>query len=163
MIDSLHKIAKLPTVKFVIVVALLAFLVKIPAGVVGSLFVHIFGLTNPLFSSSIQEPTNTIGDILLAVVLAPFIETFLAQLLPIEIIKKFLSNSKVVIIISSLVFMLMHYPVLEFFPSAFMVGLILAWAWTVKRDLGLMKTCIIVSLIHSLHNVFVALTASLLF
>ena len=162
MKDYFRKLEKASTIRFIIVLALIAFFSKIPMGMIGAMIIEIFGLDNPLYSSSLQTPTLTAGDIFLAIVIAPILETLIAQMAPIELLSKFTKNTKVLIISSATVFMLFHYPVIEFFPSAFVVGLVLAWAWIVKRPLGLGKTFLIVTLIHSLHNAIVGAFAALI-
>lgn len=161
----MKKLLDKSNVHFIIVLALVAFFVKIPAGIVGSALVWLFELSNPLFSAVAQEPTFSNGDLWLAIVWAPLIETVLGQMIPMELLgRKFLIvNSKFKIFVSATLFMLMHYPVVEFFPSAFAVGIVLAWAWAQKRPLGLWKTFVIVTLIHSLHNAIVAAIGALAF
>ena len=107
-----------------------------------------------------QEPTLTTQDMILAVGLAPFLETIIGQIIPIAFVSKFTQSKETAIITSALVFMALHYPVIEFFPSAFAIGLLLGWAWIIKRKMGFWKAFIMISLIHSFHNVLVALTAA---
>lgn len=160
MKDYFNRLSKKPHIQFIVTVALIAFFIKVPFGILGTYIVQYLGLINPLFSSTLQEPTLTGEDMFLAIIFAPILETLLAQMIPIEIFRRFTSNGKVLVVSSALLFMLFHYPVLEFFPSAFMVGVMLSWAWLVKRPLGLWKSFLIVTLIHSLHNALVGLTAS---
>jgi hypothetical protein len=150
-----------PDIRFIITTALLAFIIKLPAGILGSALVDTLGLHNPLYSSAAQEPTFTLDDMLLALALAPFIETIIAQLLPIEILSRITQIPWLLIGTSASLFMLFHYPVIEFFPSAFAVGCVFGWAWLKKRHLGVMKAFWIVTLIHGLHNALVAAVAAL--
>ena len=151
------------TIKFIIVLALIAFFIKVPAGIVGALLIQFFDLTNPMFSSVAQEPTFTPDDMFLAIVFAPVIETLLGQLLPIELLRRVVKSPTILITLSSLLFMALHYPVLEFCPSAFAVGCVFAWAWVAKRDLGWLRAGTIVTLIHSMHNALVAAVGALVF
>lgn len=146
----------MPNVVYIIRYALIAFVIKVPFGILGAYLVNVFGLHNPIFSAVAQEPTFTFEDIVLAIVLAPFIETVIAQLVPLEVCRRLFKSTKVCIVLSASFFMLMHYPVVEFFPSAFAVGCVLAWCWMDKRELGLAKITLLVTLIHSLHNALVA-------
>ncbi len=142
--------------------AIIAFLIKVPTGFLGAYIIEAFNLDNPLFSSQLQEPTFTLQDIFFAVVFAPILETFFAQAIPMKLIL-FATKSKYAAIIgSSTLFMMMHFPVIEFFPSAFVVGLIFAWAWSIKVEKGNINAFWIVTLIHSLHNAIVVATAALL-
>lgn len=159
----MKKLIQKSTVHFIVVLALVAFFVKIPAGIIGSALVHMFDLSNPLFSAAAQEPTFTRSDLWIAIVWAPLIETLLGQLVPIEILGLVVRDARVKIMASALLFMAMHFPVVEFFPSAFAVGIVFAWAWVVKRPLGLWKTFAIVTLIHSMHNALVAAVGALAF
>lgn len=141
----------------------MAFFIKIPFGILGSIIVDILHLNNPIYSSIMQEPTLTAQDMILAIGIAPFIETIIGQIIPIQFVSRFTQSKKVAIIASAFVFMAFHYPVIEFFPSAFGIGLLLGWAWMVKKRDGFWKAFIMISLIHSFHNVLVSLTASFFF
>ena len=163
MSNIIAKLKETSNVRFIVILALLAFVVKVPGGILGTIFVSLFDLTDLQYSAFIQEPTFSGEDMFLAIVFAPFLETLMSQMIPIEMILRTIKGRYLAIIGSAFVFMLMHYPVLEFFPSAFLVGMVFAWAWVVKRDLGLKKAFIIVTLIHSLHNALVAASAALLF
>ena len=162
MKDSFRKLKKASTIRFVIVLSLLAFFSKIPMGIIGAIIMDIVGITNPLFSSALQEPTLTYDDMFLAVVFAPVFETLIGQALPIGILQRFVQKETPILVGSALIFMLFHFPAIEFFPSAFVVGLIFAWAWIVKRHLGWWQAFIVVTLIHSMHNALVAMFAALL-
>lgn len=158
----LHKLEKMPTVQFIIVMAIIAYFIKIPFGILGSVVVYFFDITNPLYRATLQEPTFGYDDIVLAIAVAPALETLIAQFAPIVIVGKFTQKTQWKIIISALLFMLFHYPVLEFFPSAFAIGVIFAWIWVVKAKIRLSEAFWIVTLIHSLHNALVAATGAFL-
>lgn len=145
---------------FVIKIALIAFVIKIPTGILGIGLIDVFQLDNPMYSAVLQEPTLTVDDLILAILFAPIIETIVGQMLPLWFFGKFTRNSTVLITISAGIFMALHYPVIEFFPSAFAVGWIFAWAWVVKRKENVRVAFWAVALSHALHNALVALLAS---
>ena len=163
MSDYFAKLEKSSNLRFIITLACIAFIIKLPFGILGSIIVDLFHLNNPLYRSVMQEPTLTVQDMILAVGIAPFLETILGQIIPIALISKVTSSKRIILTTSALVFMILHYPVIEFFPSAMAIGYLLAWAWTVKRKSGFIKAFIMISLIHSLHNVFVSLFAVFFF
>jgi len=163
MREYLKKLKGYSPIRFILTVALIAFFIKIPFGILGSIIVDLLHLNNPINLSVMQEPTLTIGDTILAVAIAPFIETIIGQIIPISLVMKIMKSKKWAIIISAGVFMTFHYPVYEFFPSAFAIGALLSLAWMVKKDeIGYLKAFIMISLIHSLHNVLVALSSIIL-
>ncbi len=141
---------------FTIGTALVALLIKIPAGILGSVLIDIAQLDNPLYSASMQEPVLTRVDIATAVMIAPIIETILGQMLPIELLRTRISQKSFLIGTSALLFMLMHYPVLEFFPSAGAVGVVFGYAWVKQREVSVRSAFWSVTLSHALHNAIVA-------
>lgn len=158
----LKKLEKMPTVQFIIVMAIIAFLIKIPFGILGTMIVHIFNIQNPLHLASLQEPTFGLDDIVLAVAIAPIFETLIGQFAPIAFVGKFTKIQNIKILISASLFMIFHYPVVEFFPSAFAIGILFAWTWIVKAKRGKLEAFWIVTLIHSLHNAMVAAVGAFL-
>lgn len=143
-------------IPFTIWIALLALVIKIPAGVIGGLLVDYFNLSNPMFSASMQEPVLTGTDIFTSVILAPILETVLGQFLPIELLRRVTRQPVILIGTSALFFMAMHYPVIEFFPSAFAVGIVFGYAWLHQRKISLRAAFWSVALSHALHNALVA-------
>ena len=162
MKNYFKKLENVSTIRFIVTLSLIAFFSKIPMGILGTVLIDLFDVTNPLFTSALQEPTFSGDDMFLAIVFAPLFETLLAQTIPIEFLKKLTTHSKTLIFASATVFMVFHFPAIEFFPSAFVVGLVFAWAWIVKRPLGFWKAFAIVTLIHSMHNAMVAAFAAIL-
>lgn len=161
MTKTLQTYIQLGTVGFIIKLALIAFLIKIPAGILGYYLIDYLNINSPLISASLQEPSLTLGDVFFAILLAPVFETLVSQMIPIETAMRFTHKKQFLIITSALLFMVLHFPVIEFFPSAFAVGYILAWAWIEKRKLGILRAFVIVTLIHSLHNALAAISAAL--
>lgn len=98
---------------------------------------------------------NILQEILLAVFLAPIIETLLFQLLIIEIIRKIIKRPKknicVALLLSSTAFALNHTYSLGYFVITFLGGFVLALAYY----LGIFRrenAFVMVLLIHSLYN-----------
>ncbi len=149
-------------VLFVVKIALLAFLIKIPAGILGAGLMDLLNVHNPAYSAVMQEPTLTPQDLILALFIAPILETVIGQAVPLWIFGKLTKNPMVLIGASATIFMLLHYPVIEFFPSAFAVGWIFAWAWVYKREQNGRVAFWTVALSHALHNALVAVSASLM-
>ncbi len=146
---------------FVIKIALLAFIVKIPAGILGVGIMNLLDLHNPMYSAVMQEPTLTAQDLILAILMAPILETVMGQALPIWFMSKWTARPFVLISVSASIFMVLHYPVIEFFPSAFAVGWIFAWAWVIQSQHNARVAFWSVALSHALHNALVAVSASL--
>lgn len=162
MRNYFSKLEHTTPIRFILSLSLLAFFIKIPTGILGTVLVSLLNHQSPLFSASLQEPTLTVSDLILAIAAAPLIETIVGQMIPLDLMRWVKFPKRVRIALSAFVFMIFHYPVLEFFPSAFAVGWILAWAWETKRKLGWVKALITVTLIHSLHNALVAFAAAFL-
>lgn len=85
-------------------------------------------------------------------VLGPFFETILFQLIPIAILSRWINNRVVPIIISAVIFTVLHSypPFLLIF--IFFSGLFYAWSITVFRKEGCISSVIITSIIHGLTN-----------
>lgn len=151
-----HTQSRYSFLTYTVITALIAFIIKIPAGMLGSMVADIAQLTNPLYSASMQEPVLTRVDITTAVLIAPIIETILGQMLPIELLRTRTTKKSILIGTSAFLFMIMHYPVLEFFPSAGAVGIVFAYAWVQQREISVRTAFWGVTLSHALHNAIVA-------
>ena len=103
----------------------------------------------PLVSESV------LLDVLLAVLLAPLVETFIFQMLIIEVVRKIIPRPKknivLALLLSSTAFALNHPYSLSYIAFTFFVGLVLALAYYLARyrreDAFLLVFCI-----HSLYN-----------
>jgi hypothetical protein len=166
MIERLvRKLEKESTFIFILKIAAVGFVLK---GIVG-------GLTDSIFSYlgwdvyffgdlDIQIPEISIADFFLLIAFAPLVETAVGQWIPISIARRFGWSERKQVIISALVFMVLHYPVLVFFPSAYLLGLFLGWAWLLKEKKGKKEAFLVTSAIHALHNLMAfSLTAVSLF
>lgn len=152
MIRIIKRIESLNDISFIIVIALVALFLKVPGILIGDLLVKSIGLTNPQFISDQQIPLISAVDFVTAVIAAPPIETFLGQFLPILIVSRFTSRNSVKIFFSSLVFSLSHLPVLGFLIGAFLIGIIFSWGYIIKSKQSRKKAFLLITLIHSLHN-----------
>ena len=111
-------------------------------------------MAEPMTSESI------LNQILLAVFLAPVIETLLFQILIIEAIRKIIKRPKknicLALLLSSAAFALNHTYSLSYLAITFLGGLVLALAYYLGRYRR-ENAFIIVLLIHSLYNLSVVL------
>jgi hypothetical protein len=145
---------KLSKTKQIIIFTTLAIVLKVPFILAMAQILDMLNLAHiEIFSSNIQIPSITVPDFLLGVVVAPIVETFLAQYVPIQLAKKaFLSNFYVVLI-SATAFAILHLPVIEFVPGAFVVGLVLAYFYLIRLNTkGTKDAFLSTSLVHALHN-----------
>lgn len=148
----------------VVVLSLLALLIKVPLVPLGTLLLKVFNLQSELFSIDNQIPTLEAGSIFLALIVAPIFETFIGQWAPISLLNKMGKNIGTQIIVSSTVFALFHLPVVEFIPSAFIVGVVFALAFlrNYKYKVSVKKAFVICTLVHFLHNFYALLATTFL-
>lgn len=145
---------------FTISIALIALIIKIPGVILGDILLTSLGLSYPLFSTDMQVPQINAIDFIGAVIVAPPIETFLGQFLPITILRRFTKNNKILITFSALIFSLLHLPVLGFLFAAFSIGLLFSWGYIVKLKYGRKKAFFLITLSHAIHNL-IAFAATL--
>lgn len=144
--------------RFILELALIAFVLKVPFLILTDLILNLVGLGHLVdLANEIQTPKKDITDLISGVLIAPPMETIFGQWLPIVLASRFVKSQKGLITISASFFALSHYPAVAFFPGAFVVGLILAWSWLLKRKEGKWKAFWVTTSIHALHNLFVAL------
>ena len=148
----IKKLEQLDVVPFIFVVAFAALLIKIPIALVTDVLNAVFTGTDIFAIGNEQDPVFTLSDTLIAVVFAPITETVIGQFLPIVVLSKLTTNSRLLIILSAGIFALLHLPVVWFLPSAFAIGVILSWAYLVQKKLGHVYAFIVVAIIHALHN-----------
>ena len=92
----------LPTPVFVVVTGTFTFVVQVTFSL---LLINLFGADD--YVEGLEElPVSTL--ILAVVVLAPLIETVLAQTIPINLVRRFTHDPLTPIVVASLVFSLMH-------------------------------------------------------
>lgn len=119
-------------------------------------------------SEDLQVAEITLTDFIFGVILAPPIETIIGQWLPMLFASLFLKatsqnqganipkilrvNKWKLIIFSSAVFALIHWPSIAFFPGAFIVGIMFSWIFLEKRKFGWGKAFFYTTTVHALHN-----------
>jgi membrane protease YdiL (CAAX protease family) len=157
-----NKLASLNDVVLVILIAFIAYFIKIPAVMINETLLNKLGITQTLFMSDQQIPEITFISFFLSVLIAPSAETFVAQFLPIKLARKFSANIFLTLIFSSFVFSLLHLPVIGFLFPAFCIGIIFAWFYVVREAQDPLKAFILVSASHSLHNLIAFLTVLIL-
>lgn len=98
---------------------------------------------------------SPIAEFILVVVIAPLVETFLVQYLPIAILIKYTkAPSLLIIIISAACFSLLHTYSLAYVTYTFLSGLMLAFAFVVfyiKKN-SFLFAFLMVCLVHAVFN-----------
>lgn len=158
--NYVENLRKKSMVRFILELALIIFVVKVPFVIATE---QIFTYVGRADIVEMYEETQVIKpeffDVLAGLVLAPILETVAGQWLPIGIYSFFSKNRKILILISSMWFMFMHYPVVTFFPAAFFAGIVLAWCWLEMRQQGLFKAFWVTTSVHFVHNALAFLAA----
>ncbi|MBE5318982.1 CPBP family intramembrane metalloprotease [Pedobacter sp. MR2016-19] len=92
--------------------------------------------------------------LILSCFLAPLIETYFFQKAPYDILKRRNSKKWVIILVSSLLFGLIHFSSFAYILYGFLAGTVLIMAYLCWEGRRLNKF-VIVCIIHMLHNLFV--------
>jgi membrane protease YdiL (CAAX protease family) len=151
--NTTQKLSKWPYLLLVTVMSLLAFVIKIPLILATDWLLNAIGLGSvELFSAEMQIPDITASAFLFGVVLAPFLETIIGQFLPINFILNKGRGVGSSILVSSTVFSMLHFPVLEFLPGAFAVGVVLALTYVARLKKGRNDAIVTTSIVHAIHN-----------
>lgn len=152
------------TLRLIIELALIIFLVKVPVVIITELVFKFFGRADivEMFSDT-QVIHFEFYDLLAGLFLAPWIETIFGQWLPIVFGSMVTKNKKILMLLSSFLFMFMHYPVITFFPAAFTAGLVLSWSWIEMRKISRKRAFFITSAVHFVHNLLAFLAALVFF
>lgn len=137
---------------FILIITGLSIFVKIPGGAIGDAITYLLGINYGVFSSDVQLPEPGVEFAVYAWLIAPVIETFLGQFMPIAILNRFTKNTGYKVFVSAFIFSLGHLPVIGFLPTSFLIGLILAWAFIIKAKESKKKAFLITVIIHSLVN-----------
>jgi hypothetical protein len=148
-------------VVLVVLIALISYFIKIPAVLINDAILENLGITNTILLSDQQIPELTFMSFFFSVLIAPSVETFVAQYIPIKIAKRFSLRRIVIVSLSAFVFMLLHLPVIGFMFPAFCIGLVLAWFYLIKMEKDPLKAFILVTASHSLHNLLAFFTVFL--
>jgi len=158
---NLAKLTSYSTLKFVILMVILIYPLKIAGTVITIKILANFldqssWLFNPRLVINTQPSLQTIMlSLFTGLIFAPVTETLMAQSLGSLI---FVKKASISVILSSLIFTYLHW--IKFLPivGAFYVGLVLSFAYVViQRENGTMQAIILTSLIHSLHNLIAIL------
>lgn len=145
-------IQKSNTLVFILTITFAAIIVKVIGTLIGDALIVHFLPKSPAFSSNNQLAKITFSDFMLSVIIAPPLETFLGQYLPIKIIGKFTNDDRIKIILSACIFAFLHLPVLGFMLGAFFVGVVYAWAYIVRNKLKKSDAFLVVAQSHALQN-----------
>lgn len=139
---------------FIVVLSTLAIILKMFFATLTVNLLNFSGISVPDWASlENQIPEITVTMLYVAVFFAPVFETLVSQTLPILGIGALTKNTKILMFSSAFIFAILHFPVVTFFLTAFILGLIFAWAFIVKKEqYGVIKATFIVILIHLLHN-----------
>ena len=118
------------------------------------LLTHLFGIDLP----DREAEELTIGFLIISLILAPIIETFIFQKLPIDYLKKYIERDWLLVVISSIIFAAAHY-INEFYISdviiIFITGWVLAYAYVLSKKRDDMNGYWTVVIIHAGYNLFV--------
>lgn len=143
------------TFRFILELSLIAFFIKIPFLIISGVFFTFIGMEELVnLSDELQTAQATLSDFFFGVILAPSIETVFGQWIPIAVGSIFLKKTRWVIIFSAIIFALFHFPAIAFAPGAFLIGLLLAWCWLLKRKTGRWEAFWVTTSVHALHNLY---------
>ena len=147
----LDKIRKLNTVKFILTMTVVAFVVKIGTYLAVALIGEYTG-SRLLLDMTSEEVDYDFGIELLygALIIAPVWETIVGQWVPIYISKILFKANWIAILLSSLFFAVLHDT--GAILTGFSVGVILAWSFLQKREKDRFEAFAITSAIHFCHN-----------
>lgn len=139
----------LSTFKFVIAITLSTFLCSIMLSLLVDLFnIEIVETT----LNTAQDPL--ISQFLIVVIIGPLIETFIFQYENIKILRRInvlKNNDLTVILISALIFGLMHFYSLSYIIHATLLGILLSYSFVVYESKKVSPFWV-VCIIHSLRN-----------
>lgn len=121
-------------------------------------------LWGPSAAASMTEFSNA-GFFLLGVVCVPFIETFMGQLLPVEICRRIGLNRAMCVLASAIVFALGHFlnGGLAHGIAALVGGSVFAGAYVIVRAGGYLPSCLSAYTAHMTHNFLLFYVAARLF
>lgn len=155
----LKRVHRLKFLQLVVELSLLSFILKITLGIIISLTAKNFNLNlNAInFYTNNQDLTSLV---LVVVIAAPIVETFVGQYLPITLASKFTNNTFLKISISVIFFSLFHqnfYIALAVFP----INIILAWSFVIRSKHSNKAAFTATATIHALHNLLSLFVAQL--
>ena len=140
----INKIENLHPIAFVLLFWLIIFIIPFIVGLIGA-------IASP-FTSQMDSEINY-RYTFLVIVIAPIVETYLFQRLPIEFFKKRIKSVWIVILISAALFGIAHMQSLFVILQSFVAGVVLAVAYLVYRKNHSIKEAFwVTAIIHSLKN-----------
>ncbi|QDQ25741.1 CPBP family intramembrane metalloprotease [Chitinimonas arctica] len=148
---QLTRLANQPLWQFVVVVYTVSLVVKIAIMMMASEAAVAVG--QPLLRYQGDAQRSLLVLFIQGVVLAPLLETWLFQQLPIRLVGRFSRGLVLPILLSSLIFTLLHYHrLLAGMLNAAVMGLVLASAYCYRARRPDGHPFIAVAAIHGLHN-----------
>ena len=150
--DYFEKVAHYPTLRFILELTLLAFVLKFAFIFLFGIIFFLLGLsteTSLEFEESILE--NTPLAIVSILTLFAAFETLIGQWFVIWLTSKLTANTNIQIFSSALVFSALHiepFLIVIVFP----IGIVLAWTFVLKRKKSLWEAFWVTTAIHVLHN-----------
>jgi membrane protease YdiL (CAAX protease family) len=157
LVNLLNRIQNLKAIEY----TLFLFLLILLSSVISALIVFVFSHFNIELGSNdkpLKGSQTGISVFLLACVVAPIFETFIAQMLPISFFKKYF-NSTVVIILSAAFFGLLHWYNIAYMINTFFIGLVLAWGYIFWTKENIIHPFWIICTVHSLKNLLAFILA----
>lgn len=146
---------KYSNLRYILELTLVCFVGKI-------ISVIFFGFIFSLFSYNPTPDTSTEQDLIkhgilgmiLLVILFAGIETTISQWFTTWALSKILKNKVILIMLSALVFALLHLEPL-LIVAVYPIGLVLTWTFLLKRQNSLWEAFYVTTSIHALHNLIV--------
>lgn len=155
MISSYFKrIANYTPVRFIIEVTSLAFVsrffIVLPVAFILALVGFDLGSVN---IETLNLTTEFWRTVLLAVIIAPFVETLIFQLVPLTFFRLIRVPSVIAIILSTFLFAYAHLDDgLINFIGMIPIGFLFVWAFTVRQKRSVKEAIFVVFMIHALTN-----------
>ncbi len=155
MISSyFRRIANYSTIRFILEVTALAFvsrfLIVLPVVIILSLFGVDMGSPN---IERLDLENNFTETVIFAVIVAPFVETLLFQLLPLKVLKFFRVPLYMAVFFTTLIFAYVHLDDgLINFIGMIPIGSLFVWSFVVREKKSLFNAIFSVFIIHSLTN-----------
>lgn len=115
------------------------------------LILTILGFNPEQYDKYLQSENHISPTDPYAYLLAPWLETILNQVLPIELLLLITKKRWLIIAISSVLFSLLHGDLVSFV-AVLPVGIVLAGVYLLKRTISFKKAFLLTTTIHLLHN-----------
>jgi uncharacterized protein len=114
---------------------------------------YIF-LKNDFLNQSIEPIDLSLSHFILAVIIAPLLETAIFQKMAISLVLTFAKNNLIAVAVSAVLFGLCHYDSITKIFQTMLMGLCLGLFYTVLKQKGL-NAFFLTALLHSSWNLFV--------